>query len=474
MMKVRIGGGTTMIRRTRFSAFAAAALMLVLLALLAALPLALAVPGHAAAGVTLLTIDGPIGPASADYVVHGIARSAQQGRQLVILKMDTPGGLDTAMRELIKAILTSPVPVATWVAPSGARAASAGTYILYASHIAAMAPGTNLGAATPVEIGIGQPQPEQKKKTDKEAEGSALARKQVNDAAAYLRGLAQMRGRNADWAERAVREAVSLTAEEALKQHVIEVVAPDVSSLLAQLDGKTVTVLGQARRLETKDVTPVELGPDWRIRLLATVTHPSVALLLMTIGIYGLVFEFMNPGYVAPGVIGTICLLLGLYALQLLPVNYAGLALVLFGLMLMVAEAFLPSFGIVGLGGIVAFVAGALMLIDTDMPGFGIPPVLVGTLGVASALLLFGTARLALATRRRPVTSGAAGLIGATARVERVAHGGDREGWIRIEGELWQAASGLPLSQSQTVRVVGRKGLTLQVVPVDIAAGGQA
>jgi membrane-bound serine protease (ClpP class) len=474
MMKVRIGGGTTMIRRTRFSAFAAAALMLVLLALLAALPLALAVPGHGAAGVTLLTIDGPIGPASADYVVHGIARSAQQGRQLVILKMDTPGGLDTAMRELIKAILTSPVPVATWVAPSGARAASAGTYILYASHIAAMAPGTNLGAATPVEIGIGQPQPEQKKKTDKEAEGSALARKQVNDAAAYLRGLAQMRGRNADWAERAVREAVSLTAEEALKQHVIEVVAPDVSSLLAQLDGKTVTVLGQARRLETKDVTPVELGPDWRIRLLATVTHPSVALLLMTIGIYGLVFEFMNPGYVAPGVIGTICLLLGLYALQLLPVNYAGLALVLFGLMLMVAEAFLPSFGIVGLGGIVAFVAGALMLIDTDMPGFGIPPVLVGTLGVASALLLFGTARLALATRRRPVTSGAAGLIGATARVERVAHGGDREGWIRIEGELWQAASGLPLSQSQTVRVVGRKGLTLQVVPVDIAAGGQA
>jgi membrane-bound serine protease (ClpP class) len=476
MMKVRIGGGTTMIRRTRFSAFAALVLMLALLALLAIQHMALALPAaaHGAAGVTLLTIDGPIGPASADYAVRGIARSAQQGRQLVILKMDTPGGLDTAMRELIKAILTSPVPVATWVAPSGARAASAGTYILYASHIAAMAPGTNLGAATPVEIGIGSPPPEQKKQTAKDADGSPMARKQVNDAAAYLRGLAQMRGRNADWAERAVREAVSLTAEEALKQHVIEVVAPDVSSLLAQFDGKTVTVLGQARRLETKGVAPIELGPDWRIRLLETVTHPGVALLLMTIGIYGLVFEFMNPGVVAPGVIGTICLLVGLYALQLLPVNYAGLALVLFGLMLMVAEAYLPSFGIVGLGGIVAFVAGALMLVDTDMPGFGIPPVLIGTLGVASALLLFGTARLALATRRRPVTSGAAGLIGATARVERVAHGGDREGWIRIEGELWQAASGLPLSQSQTVRVVGRKGLTLQVVPIDIAAGGQA
>jgi membrane-bound serine protease (ClpP class) len=455
-----------MMRRMRCMAITG---MVILLALVMS-PVA-----HGAGGVGLLTIDGPIGPASADYVVHGIARSAQRGHQLVIIRMDTPGGLDTAMREMIKAILTSPVPVATYVAPSGARAASAGTYILYASHIAAMAPGTNLGAATPVEIGIGQPQPEQdKKKPDKEAGGSPMTRKQVNDAAAYLRGLAQMRGRNADWAERAVRDAVSLTADEALKQHVVEVVAPDVPGLLAQLDGKTLTVLGQARRLETKGVAPVEFSPDWRIRLLAAVTHPSVALLLMTIGIYGLVFEFMSPGYVAPGVIGTICLLLGLYALQLLPVNYAGLALVLFGLMLMVAEAFLPSFGIVGFGGIVAFVAGALMLIDTDVPGFGIPPVLIGTLGLASALLLFGTARLALATRRRPVTSGAAALIGATARVESVARAGGREGWIRIEGELWQAASGLPLSQSQTVRVVGRKGLTLEVVPIEPTPGGQA
>jgi membrane-bound serine protease (ClpP class) len=282
-----------------------------------------------------------------------------------------------------------------------------------------------------------------------------------------------MRGRNAVWAERAVRDAVSLSAEEALAQHVIEVVAPDVPALLAQLDGRTLTVLGQARRLATKDVAPVEFAPDWRTRLLEAVTHPSVALLLMTIGIYGLVFEFMNPGYVAPGVIGTICLLLGLYALQLLPVNYVGLALVLFGLMLMVAEAFLPSFGILGFGGIVAFVAGGLMLIDTDRPGYGMPPALIGTLGVASALLLAGTARMALAARRRPVTSGAAALIGATARVESLAHEGDREGWVRIEGELWQAASGLPLHPSQTVRVVGRKGLTLDVVPIDLSPGAQ-
>ncbi|MGO4474882.1 nodulation protein NfeD [Massilia sp. 2TAF26] len=452
-----------MIRRMRLLAMAALAVLLVL-----ALP-----PARGAAGVGVLTVDGVIGPPNADYVVHGIARAASIRQQLVIIRMDTPGGLDTAMRAVIKAILGSPVPVVAWVAPSGARAASAGTYILYASHVAAMAPGTNLGAATPVEIGIKPPPPEEgQKKPDDAAEGSAMARKQVNDAAAYLRGLAQLRGRNADWAERAVREAVSLSAEEALKQHVIEIVAPDLPSLLAQLDGRTVTVLGQARRLDTKNVVPAEFAPDWRTQLLAAITHPSVALLLMTIGIYGLVFEFMNPGFVAPGVIGAICLLLALYALQLLPVNYAGLALVLLGLMLMLAEAFLPSFGVIGLGGIVAFVAGALMLVDTDVPGFGIPPGLIGTLGVASALLLIGTARLALASRRRPPASGATTLIGATARVERIAEdGGSRAAWVRIEGELWQAASGLPLSLSQTVRVVGRRGLTLDVVPVDPSPG---
>jgi membrane-bound serine protease (ClpP class) len=474
-----------MIQRQGYSALAALALAFVLV---------LVLPGRAigAAGVGLLTIDGAIGPASADYVVRGIALASAQRQQLIVLKMDTPGGLDTAMRSVIKAILTSPVPVAVYVAPSGARAASAGTYILYASHIAAMAPGTNLGAATPVEVGIGgpqpeppaQPQPEQKRgkpskegaggEADKPPAGSTMARKQMHDAAAYLRGLAQMRGRNAEWAERAVRESVSLTADEALKQHVIEYVAPDVNSLLAQLDGKTVSVLGQARRLATKGALPAEFAPDWRTRVLEAITNPSVALLLMTIGVYGLVFEFMNPGFVAPGVIGAICLLLGLYALQLLPVNYAGLALIVLGLMFMGAEAFLPSFGILGLGGIVAFVAGGLMLIDTELPGYGIPPALIGTLAVGCALLLIGTARLALAARRRPVTAGAATLIGALARVESVAGGGRREAWVRVEGEIWQAVSSLPLAPAQAVKIVGRKGLTLEVVPVDNAANQAA
>jgi membrane-bound serine protease (ClpP class) len=331
-----------------------------------------------------------------------------------------------------------------------------------------MAPGTNLGAATPVELGIGGEQPEEPKKP---ASGSAMERKRMHDAAAYLRGLAQLRGRNADWAERAVRESVSLTAAEALKLNVIEVVAADVPDLLAQLDGRNVTVLGQPHRLSTRGAAITVFEPGWRTNVLAAITNPSVALLLMTIGIYGLIFEFMSPGFVAPGVIGAICLLVGLYALQLLPVNYAGLALIVLGLLFMGAEAFLPSFGSLGLGGIVAFIAGALMLMDTDLPGYGIPPGLIAGLAAASALLVTGTARLALKTRRRPITSGAAGLIGAIARVEEVPAAGGAEGWVRIEGELWKAVSTAPLLPSQTVQVVSRKGLVLHVVPVEKPQG---
>lgn len=435
--------------------------------------------------VGLLTAEGVLGPASGDYIIRGIERAAEDGNQLLIIQLDTPGGLDTSMRAVIKAMLGAPVPVVVYVAPAGARAASAGTFLLYASHVAAMAPGTSVGAATPVAIGMepGGPAPERPARRLPTAQedaapasprdaSSTMSAKQVNDAAAYIRSLAQMRGRNAEWAEKAVRESASLSAEEALRQDVIEHVAADVASLLSQLDGQQVTVLGQQRTLHTKDAAVTRIVPDWRTELLAVITNPSIALLLMTIGIYGLMFEFMNPGFGVPGVTGAIALVLGLYALQLLPVNYAGLALILLGIAFMAAEAFLPSFGILGLGGVVAFVGGALILIDTELPGYGIPLSLVAPLGIACALLMFAVTRIALKTRKRAVTSGAAGMIGQVVRVESVAAGLPQEGWVRIEGELWHAVSAAPLSPDRPVRVLARDGLVLTVGPADQPQGG--
>jgi membrane-bound serine protease (ClpP class) len=453
-------------------------LLIVALLMACVLPVAAAKPP-----VTVLTIDGPIGPASADYVVRGIARAAKDGSQLVILQIDTPGGLDLSMRSVIKAILTSPVPVASFVAPSGARAASAGTYIMYASHIAAMAPGTNLGAATPVQVappGVGGEPDKPPARKDGEERGnagkppapltSAMERKAVNDAAAYLRGLAQMRGRNAEWAERSVREGLSLSAEDALKEHVIDYIAPDVEALAARLDGARVQVLGREVQLHTAGAPRVNLLPDARSRLLTVITNPSIALILMSIGIYGLLFEFMSPGAVAPGVIGAICLLLALYGLQLLPVNYAGLALILLGITFMIAEAFLPSFGVVGLGGVAAFVAGALILIDTDLPDFGIPVSLIATVAVASALLMATTVAVVLRTRRRAVVSGPDSLVGGIAEVLEDA---EREGWANAGGETWRVVSPVPLRRGQKVRIVARKGSALEVIPIDNHNNGE-
>ncbi|HVQ61991.1 MAG TPA: nodulation protein NfeD [Burkholderiales bacterium] len=418
--------------------------------------------------MAVLTINGAIGPATADYVHSGIEVAEKQGAQLVVLRMDTPGGLDTSMRAIIKDILASPVPVAAFVAPGGARAASAGTYILYAAHVAAMAPATNLGAATPVAIGAPGAEDKPDDKGGKSAEGKSggtaatMTRKQVNDASAYIRSLAQMRGRNAEWAERAVREAVSLSATEALKLKVVDLVAEDIPDLLKRLDGRTLKVAEGERVLHTADAVAIALEADWRTRFLSVITDPSIAYVLILLGIYALVFEFSNPGMVFPGVVGAICVLIALYAFHMLPVNYAGLALMLVGIAFMAGELFFPAYGSLGIGGAIAFVIGSVILIDTDVPGYGVPLSLVLGIAAAGAAFLFLVVGMALKARKRPVVSGREELLGSGGEVLEDCEG---EGWARVHSETWRIRSTAPLKAGQRVRVAAVTGLMLEVIP---------
>ena len=431
-------------------------------------------PSPASASVWVMTLDGPIGPALSDWFVRSLEEANKASAALFVLQLNTPGGLDSAMRDMIRGILDSRVPVATYVSPSGSRAASAGTYILYASHIAAMAPATNLGAATPVQIGGGgglpsPSSPDDESENEESAaaspdSASALHRKRVNDAVAYIRGLAELRDRNADWAEKAVREAVSLSSSDALAKGVINLKAADLNDLLAQLDGQALSWGDQAVSLALADAQLHQVERDWRTDFLAIVTDPSIAYLLLLVGIYGLVLEFSNPGMGVPGVLGAICLLLALYALQMLPVSYVGLGLILLGAVLVALEAISPSFGVFGIGGVIAFVIGSIMLMDTDLPAFRIALPVIAAVGVGSLLLVGLFVRLAVKAHEGPPVTGADTLVGQTA----VALDDFEDyGQVRVLGEIWHARSQQPVRRGQLLQVTDRSDLMLDVKPDD-------
>lgn len=437
----------------------------------------LAAPWHDARGqpeqsrpVVLIDIKGAIGFVAASQLAKALDHAAAQKAAALIVRIDTPGGLLSSTREMIHAILASRVPVVMYVAPNGSRAASAGTYLMYASHVAAMAPGTHLGAATPVSLsppGFPGSPPPSKPPPGSEKQGetestTASGRKVINDAVAYIRSLAELRGRNADWGEKAVREAATLTASAALKERVADVVAKDIDDLLVQIDGRSVTTAAGEGRLETKGRSVVEIKPDWKMQLMSTITDPNIAVILLMIGIYGILFEFWNPGAIAPGVIGGISLILALTALAVLPLNYAGLALLILGIALMVAEAFSPGFGIAGLGGIAAFALGALFLFDpeqSDIP-IAVSWQVVAGLTALSAGFFAGVLGFAVRARHRPVRTGAERMIGSSGEVVSWA---ENSGRVHVDGEFWEARSSQGLAKGQKVRVISRTGLTLTV-----------
>lgn len=411
-----------------------------------------------------LHINGPIGPASTEYLHRGLEIARERNADLVILQIDTPGGLVTSLRDMNRDILASPIPVVTYVAPSGAQAASAGTYIVYASHLAAMAPGTNLGAATPIQMGGAPSLPAGDK--DKNAEPKPPdpgSEKALNDAIAYIRSLADLQGRNADWGESAVREAASLPARAALEQNVVEIIAVDTADLLRQADGRTVQLAGQPHVLHTAHLTVETIEPDWRTRLLGTLTNPNLAYILLLLGIYGIIFELMSPGAVFPGVIGAVSLITALLALNMLPITYAGIGLLLLGVALMIGEAFVSSFGILGLAGVTSFVFGSVLLFDHDIVGFTLSLPLIISASAVSLLLLAIVFTAAFRAHRRPAVTGDDGFVGKHAIVERWQ--GDT-GIVRFRGELWQATATSSLLPEQTVYITGRSGLTLTVKPI--------
>lgn len=479
-----------MLRRARINA------QLRRLRFASALLMAALVPCAHAAEVWVVELEGAIGPASADYFMRALADGDEAGIELLVLRLDTPGGLDKSMRDMIKAILASPVPVATYVAPNGSRAASAGTYIMYASHIAAMAPATNIGSSTPVSIGGGgspfpipemptgdddteEAESDEAEAGDEEAEaeaedeeepapaaGEAMERKVLNDSVSYIKGLAELRGRNAEWAEETVRHAANLTASEALAANVIDLVAEDLDELLAAVDGRTVDANGVDVVIDTRDAEIDYIEPDWRYELLGIITDPNVAYILLMIGIYGLILEFYNPGVGIGAVVGVICLLLGAFALQMLPINYAGLLLIVVGIGLLAAEAFSPSFGIFGVGGVVAFVIGSIMLMDTDLPSYQISAPIIAAVAALSVGVMVFALGAALRSRRLRDSTGKESMIGGRGEVVD-GFAESSEGRVRAFGEVWRARGvrEAVFEKGSRVTITGMDGLQILVEP---------
>lgn len=417
-------------------------------------------PAFAADKVWTMTIQSAISPATADFFISTLRKAEKENVRLLVLQLDTPGGLDPSMRDIIKAILSARIPVATYVSPSGSRAASAGTYILYASHIAAMAPATNVGSSTPVKMQPGGITPDFDKDKPKENTPDAMDKKMLNDAVAYIRGLAELRGRNADWAEETVREAANLSATDALENGVIDIVEKDLQQLLQSLNGREVILESGNVTLQLDNIELTEIEAGWRYELLNLITNPNVAYILLMIGIYGLILEFYNPGMGVAGVVGIICLLLAAFALHMLPINYAGLALLIVGIGLMMGEAFSPSFGILGIGGLLAFVFGSIMLMDSELPAYQISMPLIAALAVMSFAIFVFVIGAALRARKTMVVSGQEAIIGAQAEAREDFTG---HGKVYAMGEQWQAFSQEPVTRGEVLRIVARDGLVLHV-----------
>jgi membrane-bound serine protease (ClpP class) len=421
--------------------------------------------------VYVIEMKGPIGPVLSDFFVNSLKKAQKDpNTKLFIITLDTPGGLDTAMRDIIQRILASPIPVATYVSPNGARAASAGTYILFASHIAAMAPATNLGAATPIQLGgmpgvPAQPEKPGEGDTNNKNDTSKMIKpnmedKMLHDAVAYIKALSAYHGRNTKWAEKAVSEAASLPAKEALKLNVIDVMADNIPDLLKKIDGKVVNTIDGRVTLNLKGAVIEDINPDWSTKFLSVITHPNVAYILLLIGLYGLIFEFMNPGSVVPGVIGAIALTMALFALSILPLNYAGLALLVLGLAFMVAEAFVPSFGILGIGGIISFVIGSIILFKDSSGAFGINWTIIAAFAASSALFFVFVIGMAVKARSRPVLGGVNDLQG---KAGQIIDWSGTSGRVKLDGEIWNAKSKRELEKNNKVKVIRVEGLTLWI-----------